>query len=70
VPGARCLSLQDTATTVAIDGSVFEHYPRYSTMQHEALTMLLGPEAAALVKLSLAKDGSGVGAALIAALAS
>lgn len=60
-------ALQNKPTTVAIDGSVFEHYPYYAAMMKEALLMLLG-EKANLVNLKLSKDGSGIGAALIAAV--
>jgi hexokinase len=53
--------------TVAIDGSVFEHYPGYSKKIRETLEELFGM-LADNVHLVLAKDGSGVGAALCAAV--
>ena len=53
--------------TVAIDGSVFEHYPGYSKKIRETLEELFGM-LADNVHLMLSKDGSGVGAALCAAV--
>ena len=55
------------ACTVAIDGSLFEHYPHYGNRMRDALRELLGITAENLV-LEQARDGSGQGAALIAAL--
>ncbi len=59
----------ETGTTVAIDGSVYELYPNFKGLIEQGLVRVLGAAAASRVKLVLAKDGSGVGAALIAALA-
>ncbi|KAI8817341.1 hexokinase-domain-containing protein [Fimicolochytrium jonesii] len=55
------------ACTVAIDGSVFEHYPHFANRMRDALRELLGIMAENVV-LEQARDGSGEGAALIAAL--
>ncbi|KAJ3132616.1 hexokinase A [Geranomyces variabilis] len=55
------------ACTVAIDGSVFEHYPHFANRMRDALRELLGIMAENIV-LEQARDGSGQGAALIAAL--
>ena len=55
--------------TVAVDGSLFEKYPRYHRMLAEGLRELEG-RAARAVQLKLTKDGSGIGAAVIAAVAS
>ncbi|KAI8826230.1 hexokinase-domain-containing protein [Fimicolochytrium jonesii] len=55
-------------TTVAVDGSVFEHYPHFANRMRDALRELLGINAEGIV-LAQARDGSGQGAALIAALA-
>jgi len=55
--------------TVGIDGSVFEHYPSFRANMDAALSELFGSDAAEKVKLSLARDGSGLGAGIIAALA-
>lgn len=54
--------------TIAIDGSVYEKHPYFSKNMKEALKGLFGKKSSRL-KLSLAKDGSGKGAAIIAALA-
>jgi hexokinase len=53
--------------TVAIDGSVFEHYPHFGNRMRDALRELLGITADNIV-LEQARDGSGQGAALTAAL--
>ncbi|XP_024517345.1 hexokinase-7 [Selaginella moellendorffii] len=52
---------------IAIDGSLYEHYTKFRAKLHEALVELLGQEAAAKVVIELSKDGSGLGAALLAA---
>ncbi|KAF9332362.1 glucokinase [Linnemannia elongata] len=54
---------------VGIDGSVFEHYPHFKERMSEGLTELLGSRAKELVALGIATDGSGVGAALAALIA-
>jgi len=56
-------------TTVAIDGTVFEAYPYFKERMEGGLIEVLGAEAASNVELVLAKDGSGIGAAIIAAIA-
>jgi hexokinase len=55
--------------TVAIDGSVFEHYPHFKSRMLDALREIFGLSADNLT-LALAHDGSGVGAALVAAVMS
>jgi hexokinase len=50
---------------IAIDGSVFEHYPGYKFYMEQALVELLGHNK---TKLVLTKDGSGNGAAITAAV--
>ncbi|KAG0252462.1 glucokinase [Mortierella polycephala] len=57
------------AIRVGIDGSVFEHYPHFKERMQECLAELLGSHANELVQLGIAKDGSGVGAALAALIA-
>jgi hexokinase len=54
---------------VAIDGSVYELYPGFHELIQAALESLLGSPVASKINIVLSKDGSGVGAALIAALA-
>lgn len=51
--------------TVAVDGSVFEHYPGYKFYMEQALVELMGHNK---TKLRLTKDGSGNGAAITAAV--
>uniref|UniRef100_N1R3B4 Phosphotransferase n=1 Tax=Aegilops tauschii TaxID=37682 RepID=N1R3B4_AEGTA len=54
-------------TVIAIDGGLFEHYAKFRQCLESTLVELLGKEASELVAVKLTKDGSGVGAALIAA---
>lgn len=59
----------DTGTrpvTVAVDGGLYEHYAEYRDDMDAAMRELLG-EAAGSVRCVLQSDGSGLGAALIAA---
>jgi len=51
---------------VGFDGTMAEHYPNFNLRLREALTLLVGEEVAKRVEIGLAKDGSGVGAALCA----
>ncbi|EGO65026.1 hexokinase family protein [Acetonema longum] len=53
--------------TIAIDGSLYEKMPGYAQTIHTTLGDLLG-EKSGLVRCRLAKDGSGVGAAVAAAI--
>jgi hexokinase len=53
--------------TVAIDGSLYEHYPHFGNRMRDALRELLGITAENII-LEQARDGSGQGAALIAEL--
>lgn len=54
-------------TVVAVDGGLYEHYEGYRESLHAALKEMLGDELAGHVALRLSKDGSGIGAALLAA---
>lgn len=53
-------------STVAVDGTLFKKHPRFKGYMETALKELL-PESN--VKLMLSEDGSGKGAALVAAVA-
>ncbi|CAO3654462.1 unnamed protein product [Mucor fragilis] len=56
---------------IGIDGSLYEFYPSFESRMYEALTEML-PEITDIrktVRLGLARDGSGVGAALTACVA-
>nr|XP_010920252.1 hexokinase-2, chloroplastic [Elaeis guineensis] len=55
-------------TVVAMDGGLYEHYPQYRKYLKESVTELLGSEASKNVIIEHTKDGSGIGAALLAAI--
>jgi hexokinase len=61
VPGDKRKSV------IAIDGGLYEHYTEFRQCLETTLTELLGEEASKSVAVKLANDGSGLGAALIAA---
>ncbi|KAI8068798.1 hexokinase-domain-containing protein [Thamnidium elegans] len=54
---------------IAIDGSLFEFYPKFEKNMGTALAAILGEQARSKVKFDLARDGSGLGAAIIAMIA-
>jgi hexokinase len=56
---------------IGVDGSLVEHYPQFREMIYEALRTIdgIGPKGAEKIRIGIAKDGSGVGAALIALVA-
>lgn len=55
---------------IGCDGSVVEYYPGYRSMLRHALSLSpLGPDGERKVHIRIAKDGSGVGAALCALVA-
>jgi hexokinase len=54
--------------TIAIDGSVYEKHPGFAANIRKAMREILGARAAK-IRLVLTKDGSGIGAAIIAAVA-
>ncbi len=58
-----------TRHTIAIDGSVYEKLPKFAYNVKKALKELTG-QRAGNINLALTKDGSGRGAAIIAAVAS
>ncbi|ORE06287.1 hypothetical protein BCV72DRAFT_336013 [Rhizopus microsporus var. microsporus] len=55
---------------IAIDGSLFEFYPNFEKNMGDALAEVLGEQARSKVRFELARDGSGLGAAIIAMIAS
>lgn len=55
--------------TVAIDGSLFEFYPNFEENMAAAMSEVLGEQARSKVCFDLARDGSGLGAAIIAMMA-
>lgn len=56
---------------IGVDGSLVEHYPFFRDMIYEALKAIdgIGTKGAERIRIGVAKDGSGVGAALIALVA-
>ncbi|XXG45869.1 hypothetical protein AAC387_Pa02g0836 [Persea americana] len=54
-------------TVIAMDGGLFEHYTKFSQCLVSTLNELLGEEASKNIVIELANDGSGIGAALLAA---
>ncbi|KAG2231956.1 hexokinase-domain-containing protein [Thamnidium elegans] len=59
----------EAGANVAIDGSVYEFFPKFQTYLTETLDELFGQEVAQGIKFTLARDGSGFGAAMIAMMA-
>ncbi|TVY90008.1 Glucokinase, partial [Lachnellula willkommii] len=62
---------EDEIVDVGVDGSLVEFYPKFEEYMREALRTLDGIGAAGerRIRIGIAKDGSGVGAALIALVA-
>lgn len=56
---------------IGVDGSLVEHYPYFRDMMYEAFKSIegIGEAGADRIRIGIAKDGSGVGAALIALVA-
>lgn len=56
---------------IGVDGSLVEHYPYFRDMMYEAFKAIdgIGEAGADRIRIGIAKDGSGVGAALIALVA-
>ncbi|XP_048330972.2 hexokinase-2, chloroplastic [Ziziphus jujuba] len=54
-------------TVVAMDGGLYENYPQYRGYLQDAVTELLGSDISKNVVIEHSKDGSGIGAALLAA---
>ncbi|KAF5741648.1 Hexokinase 2 [Tripterygium wilfordii] len=58
---------ENQKTVIALDGGLYEHYIEYSKCLENTLDELLGDEVAKSIVMEHANDGSGVGAALLAA---
>ncbi|XP_024979818.1 hexokinase-1-like [Cynara cardunculus var. scolymus] len=54
-------------TVIAMDGGLYEHYTEYSKCMGNTLHELVGDEVSKRIKLIHSNDGSGIGAALLAA---
>ncbi|XP_062156306.1 hexokinase-1-like [Alnus glutinosa] len=52
---------------IALDGGLYEHYTEYRECLENTLKELLGEEVSQSIVIELSKDGSGIGAALLAA---
>ncbi|XP_050102919.1 hexokinase-1-like isoform X1 [Malus sylvestris] len=58
---------ENKKTVVALDGGLYEHYTEYSKCMENTLRELLGEEVAETIVIEHSNDGSGIGAALLAA---
>nr|ADZ96378.1 hexokinase 1 [Eriobotrya japonica] len=58
---------ENQKTVVALDGGLYEHYTEYSKCMENTLRELLGEEVAETIIIEHSNDGSGIGAALLAA---
>ncbi|XP_019448343.1 PREDICTED: hexokinase-1-like isoform X3 [Lupinus angustifolius] len=54
-------------SAIALDGALFEHYTKFRTCLESTLKELLGDEASETICIRQSNDGSGIGAALLAA---
>ncbi|XP_058115394.1 hexokinase-1-like isoform X1 [Magnolia sinica] len=54
-------------TVIALDGGLFEHYTKFSECLQSTLKELVGDEVSDSIVIEHANDGSGIGAALLAA---
>ncbi|OMH83315.1 Hexokinase-1 [Zancudomyces culisetae] len=59
----------EEGVSVGIDGSMYQFYPEFEESLIEESKKFLGEERASRLKLVLSKDGSGVGAAIVAMIA-
>lgn len=54
-------------TVIAMDGGLYEHYTIFSQCLESTLKEMLGEEVSQNIVIEHANDGSGIGAALLAA---
>ncbi|KAI1181247.1 glucokinase [Nemania sp. FL0916] len=71
IQSGRLEQSKDEVVDIGADGSLVEYYPAFRDMIQEAFASIkgIGAEAAERIRIGIAKDGSGVGAALIALVA-
>lgn len=71
IQSGRLKETKDEAVDIGADGSLVEYYPAFRETIQEALKAIngIGAEGAERIRIGIAKDGSGVGAALIALVA-
>lgn len=68
ITGGRSRSdMKMKRTVVAIEGGLYSSYTLFREYLHEALNEILGEDIAKHVTLNVTEDGSGIGAALLAA---
>ncbi|GLJ30494.1 hypothetical protein SUGI_0603460 [Cryptomeria japonica] len=60
-------TVEEKKTVVAMDGGLYEHYDLFRQYLKNAVTELLGSKASERVVIEHSRDGSGIGAALLAA---
>jgi hexokinase len=62
---------EDEVVDIGVDGSLVEYYPGFEDYIREAFREIpeIGEEGEKRIRIGLAKDGSGLGAALIALVA-
>ncbi|GMN37126.1 hypothetical protein TIFTF001_006558 [Ficus carica] len=58
---------EDQRTVIALDGGLYEHYTEYSKCLETTLNELLGERVSESIVIEHSNDGSGIGAALLAA---
>ena len=62
---------EEDIVDIGVDGSLVEFYPNFEDYMRSSLRVMngIGPEGEKRIRIGIAKDGSGVGAALIALVA-
>ncbi|WJX86259.1 Hexokinase isoenzyme 2 [Trifolium repens] len=60
-------SVEGQKSVIAMDGGLYEHYTEYSKCLENTLTELVGEDVSGSVVIEHSNDGSGIGAALLAA---
>lgn len=58
---------ENQKSVIALDGGLFEHYSKFRECMEDSLKELLGDEVAETIVIEHSNDGSGIGAALLAA---
>lgn len=58
---------ENQKSVIALDGGLFEHYAKFRECMEDSLKELLGDEVADTIVIEHSNDGSGIGAALLAA---
>ena len=65
--GRDTVGPDEQRTVIAVDGGVYKYYTFFAQCMESTLRDLLGEEVASSVVIKQAEDGSGTGAALLAA---